>query len=72
MNIYLYLKKKDHKKVKGFLEQIMMVKSNQKREALFKEVSAEIQLQAQSEHDTFYKALKAHPESKEESQHSDK
>jgi len=71
MNIYTYLKK-DHQKVASLFEEIIKMDSKVKRDSLFAELKQELILHADSEHATFYKALKLHPEIKEIVQHADK
>lgn len=56
MNIYNYLKK-DHKKVKQLMEDLLASKSEKERAALFEEIKYELLLHAKTEEDTFYKAL---------------
>ncbi|MCE3255772.1 MAG: Hemerythrin cation binding domain protein [Rickettsiaceae bacterium] len=56
MDIYSYLKK-DHKKVKELLEDILSAKSTKERKVLFDEMKYELLLHAKTEEDSFYKEL---------------
>ncbi|OJX03724.1 MAG: hypothetical protein BGO76_00160 [Caedibacter sp. 38-128] len=71
MNIYTYLKK-DHQKVAALFDEIINANSQTKRESFFRDLKKELLLHAESEHATFYKALKSYPETKEIVQHADK
>jgi hemerythrin superfamily protein len=71
MEIYTYLKK-DHQKVNNLFEQLIAEKNMDKTESLFEALREELLLHAESEQKTFYKALKRHPETKDEARHGDK
>lgn len=71
MDIYNYLKK-DHQTVTELFEKITKTRAENKRKNLFAELKEELLLHAETEHQTFYKALKKHAESKEEAKHGDK
>jgi acetyl esterase len=68
MDIYSYLHK-DHQKVSKLFKQITASKNQQEREALFLEVTKELELHADPERKTFYKALEKKPKGKEDSEH---
>ncbi len=71
MNIYEYLKK-DHQKVSTLFKEIKNTDSITDQEVFFAELKEELLLHAESEHATFYKALKSYPKTKEIVQHADK
>ncbi len=71
MNIYSYLKK-DHQKVATLFDKVIHANTKISRKTLFEELKEELLLHAESEHHTFYKALKSYPETKEIVQHGDK
>jgi hemerythrin superfamily protein len=71
MNIYSYLET-DHKKVENLFTKIISTKNKDKRKLLFKEVAAELLLHAETEHETFYNALKQHKETHKIIEHADK
>lgn len=71
MNIYNYLKK-DHALVAQLFEQIISEESSVKRSKLFEELKENLILHAETEHKTFYKALKAFEETKDLIKHADK
>ncbi len=64
MNIYNYLKK-DHKKVKELMEELLSSHDIEKRQQLFEEIKHELLLHAKTEQDTFYKALEDKKPAKE-------
>lgn len=64
MNIYDYLKK-DHKKVSGLMEQLLLTKNKNERLSLFEEIKHELLLHAKTEQDTFYKELENKKPAKE-------
>jgi hemerythrin superfamily protein len=71
MNIFTYLKK-DHKYVEELFERIVSTHIPERRKTLFEELVDELLLHAESEHATFYKALKQHDEMKDAIKHADK
>ncbi|MCE3238453.1 MAG: Hemerythrin cation binding domain protein [Gammaproteobacteria bacterium] len=71
MNIYNYLKK-DHKKVKQLFNKIILSKSPKERENYFLEIRKELELHADTEHSTFYQALKSNPAGEDDAKHGDK
>ncbi len=71
MNIYTYLKK-DHAKVARLFKKIIAANSNKIRKLLFLQVKKELELHADPEHTTFYKALKESSKGKEDVSHGDK
>ncbi|OJX09534.1 MAG: hypothetical protein BGO77_05095 [Caedibacter sp. 37-49] len=71
MDIYMYLKK-DHQKVTTLFNEIENSDSISNKESLFSQLKEELLLHAESEHATFYKALKSYPETKDIVQHADK
>lgn len=68
MDIYTYLHK-DHLKVSKLFKQITASKNQAEREQLFLEVQKELELHADPERDTFYKALEKKSKGKEDSEH---
>jgi len=70
MDIYNYLKK-DHRTVSKLFEKILSAKSPDKRETLFEELKTELTLHSETEHNTFYKTIRAHKEIKEMIEHAD-
>jgi hemerythrin superfamily protein len=64
MDIYSYLKK-DHRKVKDLMEQVVAAKSTSRREELFDEICDELTLHAETEQATFYAALENEEEVEE-------
>lgn len=70
MDIYNYLKN-DHQTVSKLFENILATKSLDKRKKLFEELKADLILHSETEHDTFYKAIRTHKETKEIIEHAD-
>ena len=70
MDIYSYLHK-DHLKVAKLFKEITASKDQEERVRLFLEVKKELELHADPEHDTFYKALEKKPKGKEDAEHGD-
>ncbi|MBA2709704.1 MAG: hemerythrin domain-containing protein [Tatlockia sp.] len=68
MDIYTYLHK-DHLKVSKLFKEITASKNQEERVKLFLEVKKELELHADPENDTFYKALEKKPKGKEDSEH---
>lgn len=68
MDIYTYLHK-DHLKVSKLFKEITASKDQNEREALFLEVKKELELHADPERDTFYKALEKKAKGKEDAEH---
>jgi hemerythrin superfamily protein len=68
MDIYSYLHK-DHQKVSKLFKQITASKDQQERETLFLEVTKELELHADPERKTFYKALEKKAQGKEDAEH---
>lgn len=68
MDIYQYLHK-DHLQVATLFKQITTAKDQVEREALFLEVKKELELHADPEHETFYKALGKKSKGKEDAEH---
>ena len=68
MDIYTYLHK-DHLKVSKLFKEIIASKNQNEREELFSEVKKELELHADPEHNTFYKALEKKSKGKEDSEH---
>jgi hypothetical protein len=68
MDIYTYLNK-DHLKVSKLFKEITASKNQAEREKLFLEVKKELELHADPEHDTFYKALEKKPKGREDAEH---
>lgn len=56
MDIYNYLKK-DHQKVADLMEQVIESKDPAERQSLFETIKMELTLHADSEEQTFYKAI---------------
>jgi hypothetical protein len=71
MDIYNYLKK-DHRKVASLFKQIIEAEDIVQREQLFLEVKKELELHADPEDKTFYKALKKSKAGKEDAEHGEK
>jgi hemerythrin superfamily protein len=71
MDIYKYLKK-DHQKVSQLFKQIIQEEDANKREVLFLEVKKELELHADPEDKTFYKALKKNSKGKKDAEHGEK
>lgn len=71
MDIYNYLKK-DHQKVSNLFKQIIEENDINKREALFLEAKKELELHADPEDKTFYKALKKNSKGKKDAEHGEK
>lgn len=71
MNIYTYLKK-DHLKVARIFKKIVAAPDQKAREILFLQVKALLELHADPEHNTFYRALSKSAKGKEEAKHGDK
>lgn len=68
MDIYTYLHK-DHLKVSKLFKEITSSSDQLQRESLFLEVKKELELHADPERDTFYKALEKKAKGKEEAEH---
>ncbi|MBA2657328.1 MAG: hemerythrin domain-containing protein [Tatlockia sp.] len=68
MDIYTYLHK-DHLKVSKLFKEITGSKDQKERERLFLEVKKELELHADPEHETFYKALEKKAKGKEDAEH---
>lgn len=66
--IYSYLKK-DHQKVADLFENIIAASSQDEREKFFLEVEMELELHADPEKNTFYKALAQRKKGEEEAKH---
>jgi hemerythrin superfamily protein len=71
MNIYNFLKA-DHRKVEELFDDILACSSTDERLELFQELSQELLVHADSEHQTLYKTLKKFEETKEIVKHADK
>ncbi len=71
MNNYNYLKK-DHKKVSTLFKKILSASSPKVREKIFLEIKKELELHADPEHLTFYKALAKKSKGKDDAKHGDK
>lgn len=56
MDIYAYLKK-DHQLVAGLMEQVVMSQDAGERQSLFQQIKTELTLHADTEEQTFYKAI---------------
>jgi len=56
MDIYEYILR-DHEKVDGLMEQALAAKTPEARKALFQEIKEELTIHADSEEQTFYKAI---------------
>ncbi|WP_058533921.1 hemerythrin domain-containing protein [Legionella saoudiensis] len=70
MDIYTYLHK-DHLKVSKLFTQIIDSPDQKERERLFMEVKKELELHADPERDTFYKALEKRAKGKEDAEHGE-
>lgn len=70
MDIYNYLKT-DHRIVNKLFDEILASKNLDKKEKLFEELKSELVLHIKTEHDTFYKAIRSHNETKEIIEHAD-
>ena len=70
MLIYDYLKK-DHQKVSALFKKIIAATTGKARELLFLEVKKELELHADPEHNTFYKALSKSTKGMEDAEHGD-
>lgn len=73
MDIYMYLKK-DHKHVTNLMDEVLLARNSDHREALFEEIKLELQLHADAEEATFYKAIESATRSKaveEQMEHAD-
>jgi hemerythrin superfamily protein len=57
MDIYAYLKK-DHRLVKGLMEELLGTKDAKKRDTLFHKIKDELEIHSETEEKTFYAALK--------------
>ena len=68
MDIYTYLHK-DHLKVSKLFKEITASKDQKEREMLFLEIKKELELHADPERDTFYKALEKKPKGEEDAEH---
>ncbi|RUR04227.1 hemerythrin domain-containing protein [Legionella sp. km772] len=68
MDIYTYLHK-DHLKVSKLFKEITASNNQSEREELFLEVQMELELHADPERDTFYKALDKRAKGKEDAEH---
>jgi hypothetical protein len=64
MDIYNYLKK-DHRKVSDLMEQVLAVRSAERREDLIDQIKEELTLHAETEQATFYAALEKEEETEE-------
>ena len=64
MDIYSYLKK-DHRKVADLMEQVIASKDPAERQSLFETIKAELTLHADTEEQTFYKAIEDATRSKQ-------
>jgi hemerythrin superfamily protein len=71
MDIYNYLKK-DHKKVSSLFKKIIAEKSAKQREVYFLQVKKELELHADPENNTFYKALSKNSKGTDDAQHGKK
>jgi hemerythrin superfamily protein len=71
MSIYSYLKK-DHRKVSELFEAIIDAPTESQKKDLFSQLQVELTLHAESEHATFYQALKKDTATKELIMHADK
>lgn len=70
MDIYTYLHK-DHLKVSRLFKEIIAAKDQTAREAIFIEVKKELELHADPENETFYKALEKKPKGKADAEHGE-
>jgi hemerythrin superfamily protein len=70
VDIYNYLKK-DHRKVSSLFQDIIAAEDDVEREHLFLLVMQELELHADSEHDTFYQALSKSSKGEKDAQHGD-
>ncbi len=70
MDIYSYLRK-DHRKVSSLFKQIIAEENPEIREELFLQLKLELELHADPENETFYKALSKNKEGKEEAHHGE-
>jgi hypothetical protein len=68
MDIYSYLHK-DHQKVAKLFKEITSAKDQNTREQLFLEVKMELELHADPEKNTFYKALEKKPKGEKDVEH---
>lgn len=68
MDIYTYLHK-DHLKVSRLFKKIIASQDQQEREALFLDVRKELELHADPEKQTFYKALEKKSKGQEDAEH---
>lgn len=64
MDIYSYLKK-DHRKVRDLMEQVLAARSTSHKKTLMKEITEELILHAKTEQATFYAALENEEETEE-------
>jgi hemerythrin superfamily protein len=64
MDIYNYLKK-DHQKVADLMEQVIASKDPAERQSLFETIKTELTLHAETEEQTFYKAIEDATRSKQ-------
>jgi hypothetical protein len=71
MDIYHYLIK-DHRKVSSLFKKIIAAKSAKERVAYFLEIKKELTLHADSEHSTFYVALRKSSKGQKDAKHGDK
>ncbi len=71
MDIYTYLKQ-DHAKVAELFEKILAAHLQKNKNNFFTELQTELLLHAETEHKTFYNALKNSPELKDKIAHADK
>ena len=74
MDIYSYIKR-DHHTVDALMESLLANKSRSERKALFEKIKTELMLHAESEEQTFYKAIEHASRSKqvhEKMEHADK
>ncbi|MFJ1270206.1 hemerythrin domain-containing protein [Legionella lytica] len=70
MDIYNYLHK-DHLSVSKLFKQIIDSQDSEERKRLFIEVKKELELHADPERDTFYKALEKRAKGKEDAEHGE-
>lgn len=70
MDIYNYLER-DHKKVAKLMRQVIKASNHRSREKIFLEIKQELELHADPEKDTFYKAIKEHGDPNNEINHGE-
>ncbi len=71
MDIYGYLKR-DHLKVRGLLENILSSAKSDQKSQTFEEMKNEVLIHSETEHETFYEALRQHKEIEQKIEHADK